>query len=374
MKFAFCLFKYFPYGGLQRDFLRIVQTCLQHGHHVHVYAMRWEGKIPSGVELTLIPVRGLMNHQRVQNYVKAVSVHLAQNNYDRVIGFNKMPGLDIYYAADSCFAKKVREKHGYWYRLSPRYRCYQRLEKEVFNKNARTKVLLISPNEKQHFIEHYQTPETRFHLLPPGISRDRIAPANAAVIRQDFRRQLGIAEDKYLLLMIGSGFKTKGVDRALLALKALPEKLQYRTELMIVGKDNPKKFLRLAKQLNIARQVHFLGGRDDVPHFLLAADILVHPAYYENTGTVLLEALVAGLPVLTSSVCGYAHYIEKAKAGLVIGAPFQQQQFNQSLQMMLFNKSQQEWQKNALEFVKHADIFSLPERAVEYIEQIGNSS
>jgi hypothetical protein len=43
--------------------------------------------------------------------------------------------------------------------------------------------------------------------------------------------------------------------------------------------------------------------------FLLGADLLIHPAYNENTGTVLLEAVVAGLPVLTTAVCGYAHYI-----------------------------------------------------------------
>ena len=46
------------------------------------------------------------------------------------------------------------------------------------------------------------------------------------------------------------------------------------------------------------------------------ADLLIHPAYNENTGTVLLEALVAGLPVLVSAVCGYAHYIAEADAGL----------------------------------------------------------
>ena len=63
-------------------------------------------------------------------------------------------------------------------------------------------------------------------------------------------------------------------------------------------------FKRLAKKLDLTHQVQFLGGRDDIPRFLFAADLLVHPAYNENTGTVLLEALVAGLPVVTTPTCG----------------------------------------------------------------------
>ncbi|STI71723.1 UDP-glucose:(heptosyl) LPS alpha-1,3-glucosyltransferase [Escherichia coli] len=37
---AFCLYKYFPFGGLQRDFMRIAQTVAARGHHVRVYTSR----------------------------------------------------------------------------------------------------------------------------------------------------------------------------------------------------------------------------------------------------------------------------------------------------------------------------------------------
>jgi UDP-glucose:(heptosyl)LPS alpha-1,3-glucosyltransferase len=45
---------------------------------------------------------------------------------------------------------------------------------------------------------------------------------------------------------------------------------------------------------------------------------------------VLLEALVAGLPVLTTAVCGYAHYMVEADAGLVVPEPFEQACLDQS--------------------------------------------
>ncbi|MGS8556559.1 glycosyltransferase family 1 protein, partial [Salmonella enterica subsp. enterica serovar Soahanina] len=80
---------------------------------------------------------------------------------------------------------------------------------------------------------YYGTQAQRFHLLPPGIARDRRAPPNAAQIRAQFRDEFGLAEDDLLLVQIGSGFKTKGVDRSLKAVAALPSALKKRARLFV---------------------------------------------------------------------------------------------------------------------------------------------
>ena len=46
MKLAFCLFNYFPFGGLQRDFFHIAEVCRNRGHEIHVFTMKWEGEMP----------------------------------------------------------------------------------------------------------------------------------------------------------------------------------------------------------------------------------------------------------------------------------------------------------------------------------------
>jgi len=371
MNLAFCLFKYFPFGGLQRDFIRIAQECLRRGHTIHVYTTQWEGANELGLPVTLIPAKGWQNHTRTQNFITEVRRQFAIQPFELLIGFNKMPGLDLYYAADTCFQAKARKQHGSWYRLTPRYRHLVNCEEAVFSNQSKTEILLISQLQQAEFIHYYQTQAERFHLLPPGIAKDRIAPENAADIRQGLRQELGLQEDDFLLLMVGSGFKTKGLDRTLLGLAHLPAELKKRSHLYVIGKDQTKSFEQQAKKLGIADQVAFLGGRDDVPRFLLGADLLLHPAYNENTGTVLLEALTSGLPVLTTDVCGYAHYIQEADAGLVLPSPFQQTQFNQSLRDMLLSPLHTAWRKNALAFAKQADIYSMPERAVNMIEALG---
>jgi hypothetical protein len=105
-----------------------------------------------------------------------------------------------------------------------------------------------------------------------------------------------------------------------------------------------------------------------VARFFLAADLLVHPAYHENTGTVILEALVAGLPVLTVDVCGYAPYVKEAQAGLVLPSPFKQENLNRGLIEALLSPERITWKKHALDFAKSADIYSLPEKAVDLLE------
>jgi UDP-glucose:(heptosyl)LPS alpha-1,3-glucosyltransferase len=103
---------------------------------------------------------------------------------------------------------------------------------------------------------------------------------------------------------------------------------------------------------------------------MLAADALVHPARAENTGTVLVEALTSGLPVLVTAVCGYAVHIERARAGVVLAEPFQQEEFNRVLRTALASSESGRWRANALAYAATEDIYGCHERAAEIIEAV----
>jgi UDP-glucose:(heptosyl)LPS alpha-1,3-glucosyltransferase len=370
-KFAFCLFEYVPFGGMQRDLLRIIEVCRGRGHRVDVFARYWQGDLPEDLKVTILQGRGLTNHRRCESFAAGLKEFLAGKDYDVIVGFNKMPGLDIYFEADACFAAKASER-SFWYRLTGRCRSYLRLERAVFDVRSKTQILLLSKQEKKAFMDHYGTREDRFHLLPPGITMDRLAPDNAAEIRADLRRELAIALDENVILMVGSGFQTKGVDRAIRAVSSLSPELRTKTKLLIVGEDKTKKFKRLARRSGIADRVFFAGGRRDVPRFLVAADLLLHPSYRENTGTVLIEAMASGLPVLTTDVCGYAYHVERAKAGELVPSPFRQETLNHKLSSMLTSDKKGKWQKNGMAYIAGTDVFSLPEKAVDIIERVAS--
>lgn len=368
MQLAFVLYKYFPFGGLQRDFMRIALECQARGHAIRVYTPIWDGEVPPGFDVRVASIKSWSNNKRNEKFSAFLAADLARDPVDRVIGFNKMPGLDVYYAADGCYEDKAQTLRNPLYRFSSRYRHFAAWEKAVFAPESNTEILMISEVQQPLFIKHYGTQRERFHLLPPGIARDRRAPANAAEVRAEFRREFQLADDELLLVQIGSGFKTKGLDRSLKALAALPAELRRRTRLIAIGQDDPKPFLLQVKALGLSDRVQILKGRSDIPRFLLGADLLIHPAYNENTGTVLLEALVAGLPVLVTDVCGYAHYIAEADCGRVLASPFSQDALNAALQQMLNDPAQcAQWGRNGLAFADTADLYSMPQHAADLI-------
>src|SRR5690606_26377177 len=174
----------------------------------------------------------------------------------------------------------------------------------VFAPSSKTQVLLISPAQLEPFQRYYQTPRQRLHLLPPGIRRDRVMPVDYSEQRQHWRAVFGLAPDSFLMLMVGSDFRRKGLARSIRALANLPEGLRQRAQLWVAGLDDPQVFIKLAQSLGVEEQLRILGARDDVAQLLWAADVFLHPAHSEAAGAVLLEAMVAGLPVIATDVCG----------------------------------------------------------------------
>jgi len=78
--------------------------------------------------------------------------------------------------------------------------------------------------------------------------------------------------------------------------------------------------------------------------------------------------VVAGLPVLTTAACGYAHYIEEAGAGRVVPLPFDQTGFNALLAGMLADDdARRQCSASGLAWAEAADIYSLPARAADII-------
>lgn len=365
---AFCLYKYFPFGGLQRDFMCIASTVAARGYHVRVYTQSWEGDCPKAFELIQVPVKSHTNHGRNAEYYAWVQNHLKEHPADRVVGFNKMPGLDVYFAADVCYAEKVAQEKGFLYRLTSRYRHYAAFERATFEQGKSTKLMMLTDKQIADFQKHYQTEPERFQILPPGIYPDRKYSEQIPNSREIYRQKNGIKEQQNLLLQVGSDFGRKGVDRSIEALASLPESLRHNTLLFVVGQDKPRKFEALAEKLGVRSNVHFFSGRNDVSELMAAADLLLHPAYQEAAGIVLLEAITAGLPVLTTAVCGYAHYIADANCGTVIAEPFSQEQLNEVLRKALTQSPlRMAWAENARHYADTQDLYSLPEKAADII-------
>lgn len=369
MKLAFVIFKFFPYGGLQLDFRRILEECIRRGHEITVYTRQWDGPLPECANVKIIAVSGFSNHAKALSFEKKVLYILNNDQPDLIVGFNRMAGLDVYFAADNCFATESEATAGLKRLFTARYRVYRKMEQTVFSVDSDTAIMYLTQRQKNDFINVYGTQPERFHLLPPGIEEKRKPPENQeqiASIRNTIRAEFKTTADEFLLIQVCSGFETKGVDRTLRLIASLPTEIPVK--LIIAGRDNSRRFIKLSRKLNISERVVFTGGRDDIGNLLLGADLMIHPARKECTGTVLIEALTAGLPIICSQICGYENIVAQA-GGIVMPEPFELISWNKVIIELLLNmKKLQNIGQKARDYSVNADFYRRAEVATDIIE------
>lgn len=136
--------------------------------------------------------------------------------------------------------------------------------------------------------------------------------------RQQLRKELGIPMDAKVLLSVGELNENKNHRVVIEALKLLKEEsIHY----VIVGQGILSEELeKLAETLDLKKQVHILGYRDDVSQIYQAADIFVFPSRREGLPVALMEAMASGLPVVCSNVRGNTDLIEEGKGGYLVNA------------------------------------------------------
>ncbi|MDX1735694.1 MAG: glycosyltransferase family 4 protein [Halioglobus sp.] len=369
VRLALVIDRYFPHAALQRDCFALAEALLQRGHACVAYCRAWEGPQPAGLDVRPLPVRALREHTRRRRFEARLQRALAAEPVDAVLGFDAMPGLDVHFAGDVCHAATPDAGGaGLWRRA----RNAQRLQAEraVFGPDAATRVLLLSDVQCEAFRQHYATPPERLCVLPPGVDRQRRAGQDSRQRRVAARRTLGLEDGALALLFIASSFHRKGLDRAITALANMAvEQPAVQARLLVVGADEAAPFAKLARQQGVEESVEFLGPRDDVLDLMLAADLLLHPARVEAGGVVLLEAIAAGLPVVTVDSSGYAGHVAAARSGLVLVSPFTQEVFDKAVMRNIDGVFRADCRDCARSYADKTDLWSMHAAAADQLER-----
>src|SRR5207248_6282604 len=132
------------------------------------------------------------------------------------------------------------------------------------------------------------------------------------------RSQLGIGADEVAVLVAGSAWERKGLRFAI----AAAEKTGMR--LLVAGRGKQRRYRSNA--------VHFLGEMDDLRLPLAAADIFILPTLYDPFSNASLEAMAAGLPVVTTRANGCSEIIDEKVHGSIVARPDDVNAFISALQ------------------------------------------
>lgn len=160
-------------------------------------------------------------------------------------------------------------------------------------------------------------PAERTTVIHRGRDPELYRPASPER-RTALRGDLGLGEDERVILNIARLLDRKG-QHELIA--AMPEivRAQPRARLLIAGEGPERAALeRAVADLGLDGRVTLLGTRQDVPDLLAAADVFVTPSHYEGHGGSLIEAMLAGLPIVATDTPPHRESMEPGVTGLAV--------------------------------------------------------
>lgn len=238
----------------------------------------------------------------------AREVEAARGSVDFLMSLERILGCDVFRAGDGvhqAWLERRAEFEPAWKRwtrpLNPKHAALEHLEAHVLDPNRTRRVIVNSEMVRAEIRRHHNFPPDRITLVRNGV--DPTPPTPGA--RERLRTEWGMDDQEMVALFVGSGWERKGLRFAVEAVKQLPA-----GTLVVAGRGDRRGLE--------SPRVRFLGPVAGVADLLAAADVFVLPTIYDPSSNACLEALAAGLPVITTNANGFAEIMEENVHGSTV--------------------------------------------------------
>ncbi len=315
-------------GGAERWTDRHARMLLDRGYEVHLVARNFRGA-PEGAicEVVSLPRAG---GRRRMSFGEAAEGRLRDLACDIVHDMGDGWYSDIFMPHHGTrrgtfkhnnrhLPPLVRRARLFANKWVPRYREFRAIERRQYDPGAGHVYLAVSNLVRRHMLRYYHVPDDRIRVVYNGVDVDGIRPPTDDGARRVFRAGLG-AGSHTLFLMVAHNFKLKGLDTTLRAL-ALLRRAGQGVSLVVVGNGAVNQYLGIARSLGVDDIVRFVGDQPDPLPYYQSADVFVLPTYYDPCSLVVLEAMAAGLPIITTRNNGVHELMTPGLEGEVILDP-----------------------------------------------------
>ncbi len=184
--------------------------------------------------------------------------------------------------------------------LSPS-RSYVKTYKKLSSRM--TKFCAISENNRSLIQNYYGIDDKDIACVPNRPEKIQVNSISEE-FREKLRLSIGCTKTDILILTVGALAYQKGYDLLISAIPQIIEK--YKNIRFIFAGEGAlrEKLFQLSHDLGVSDSVSFLGKRDDISELLHASEYFLFPTRYEGESFALLEAAVAGIPIVASKASG----------------------------------------------------------------------
>jgi UDP-glucose:(heptosyl)LPS alpha-1,3-glucosyltransferase len=280
-RIAFLRRTFSPTGGAERYLLRLASGLAAQGHQITLYCEHWSPR-----ENPFQEVRRIDSKDPVAFARKTMALPMRE----------RVPGSDLYRAGDGLHADWLAYRKAFHpvkgrvrtlLRAKNREIC--RLEAKVFAPGGVRRVICNSHFVANQIIARFAFPPEQIDVIYNGVPYQQFSMGDRAL----GRRALQLSPDDYVVLLVGAGAERKGHAIARDAMKHVKKKF---AKLVIIDSPPPVA----------------------MPHVYAAADVFLLPTLYDPFANVTLEALAAGLPVITSAQNGASEIMQNEINGFVL--------------------------------------------------------
>ncbi|RKZ22615.1 hypothetical protein DRQ23_04715 [bacterium] len=319
----------FKYGGPVHSLHLLLKELKKQGLNIQVYTTTlfqkdnmYMERIVDGVPVKYFPISPLSGSY---GYSPGLRIHLKNTvQLFNLVIISSTWEYSTYTAMSVCTGNNVPfifiprgmlQRRTFRSKLWKKYPYYKILIEKPLNQ-ARA-IVFTSEFEREDTLKHIKL-KSKTPVIPNGLNINSLIKEASSNIHKNFDK----LEDKFLITFIGRFVWTKGLNNLILAFAKLSKEFPH-VHLVLAGDGEEgykRKMQCWIKKENIEDRVTFTGFLTGSMKFSLlkASDIFVLPSYSENFGMALVEAMAAGVPVLTTNKVGIYKEVERERAGIVV--------------------------------------------------------
>jgi len=313
---AFVRRGYSPSGGAEAYLKRLAHGIVDLGHQAQLIATDdWP---PS--EWTF----GQITHMSAKSpigFADELEKLRPQLRCDALMSLERVWRCDVYRAGDGVHQAWLNRRRKFEMPLERFVRGVNRkhqdilkLEESLFAKQGAAHVIANSEMVKNEIVELYHYPAGKIDIVRTGVPLEKFRFDSA--LRKKSRAELKIKPDETALLFAGSGWERKGLRFAIEAFELCRDR---HLRMLVAGRGEQRCYR--PKRFFTEEPVRFLGEVADLRSIYAAADIFILPSIYDPFSNACLEALAAGLAIITTRDNGFSEIIQSGVHGSIIDLP-----------------------------------------------------
>jgi len=393
MRIAMTVDTYNKQGGISRYVAELAERFVKK-HEVHIFTYEWRDVGDNNLIFHKMPrfskLQGVMYLETlifaplsILSFVLSTTTRINSNDFD-IIQANGVDRLsaDVYNTMSIHRAWLEVLKKEKWRTffgrkiLSPGDLVCLTLEKYTYGKRKYKKLIACASSTKRELIKYYNVPEEDIEVIPLGVNLDEFRPLQDKDLT-DLKKKYGIQEEDIVLIIVATEFHRKGLIELIKSLSIVKNKNKANLKLLVVGagQNIPFDYLGFIEKLGLKNNVIFAGHinneNGDLNRHYNLADIFVFPTKYEGFGIPVVEAMAAGLPVVTTNTAAGEDAVEPGKNGLLIDDPTNVMEIAEKMSILIEDENlRKQMGRNARRTAQNFTWDEIAKKTLEVYEEI----